>query len=122
MCGCAHTCVGSVGLIQLTERAQCGADSSTVEERATGGGHPLGFLPPQHARMSCSTHCWIPDSQTFINYKMKIDNPWTPICVLTKQHAYKGKRSENTVIKAFCNRLGLLDAELVLGTLGVRED
>lgn len=105
---CAHTCVGSTGLIRLTERAQCDADSSTVEDRPTGGSHPLGFPQSQHARMSCSTHCRIPDSQTFINYKMKIDNPWIPICVLTKHHAMGKKTSKNTVIKDFCNKPGLL--------------
>lgn len=88
----ARTCAGSAGLIRLTERARCDADSIALEERATGGGHPLGFFPPQRARKSCSIHRWIPDKQTFINYKMKIDNLRIPICVLTKHHAYRGEK------------------------------
>lgn len=88
---------GTEGLIPRGEHR---ADS----RKGGGGWRSLGFLP-QHARMSCFSHRWIPDKRAFMNYKMKIDNPLSvsSACALRNTHSKTKPKSgaqKNTVI---CN-------------------
>lgn len=71
--------------------------------RDTGGCRSLGFLP-QHARMSCFSHRWIPDKRAFMNYKMKIDNPLSvsSVCAQRNTHS-KRKLKSDAKITVICN-------------------